>query len=180
MLHFYCYASDKKIVISDFPTEKVKLKHGYRFEILNSLRDKTSLTAVKDRVLRPYTNFTVIEWIQRERKPISAEARLKISLSKLGKPRDEATRKKISAKLKGKSNFQGKRHNDETKKVMAEKKLGNDHVKETVWAFDPRGTKEVRVRDLKEIPKGFSKGRDYYSTEPGLEHFKARWKTSTL
>jgi hypothetical protein len=93
-----------------------------------------------------------------------------MSEAKMGKPRDEATRQKISAGLKGRSNFQGKKHTADTKDVMAEKKLGNQHTKDSYWAYDPKSDKETRVRDRNNLPSGYQLGRDYDSIEIGLYH----------
>jgi hypothetical protein len=168
MFNFYLYQLDKKIVISDLPSEKVKSKFGYKFEILTSVREKESLPTVIERIKRQYSLFSIEEYFYKKRKPRSEESNKKISLAKLGKPRDEATRLKISRALKGRSNFQGKKHREDTKEVMAEKKLGNKHTEGYYWVHDPRGSKEKRVKDKKDAPVGFSLGRDYYSTEAGL------------
>jgi len=174
MIHFYCYVTLKKIIVSDLPADKVKVKYGYRYELLNSVKDKDAVDFIKIRLLRSYHEYEFIELFQKEKKPVSEEARRKMSLAKLGKPRDETTKQKISKGLKGRSNFQGKKHNPETKEVMAEKKLGNDHAKELYWVHDPRGTKEKRIKDRNSLPPGYAIGRDYYSTEAGLYHFKTK------
>ena len=174
MIHFYCYVTLKKIIVSDLPADKVKAKYGYRYELLNSVKDKDAIDFIKIRLLRSYHEYEFIELFQKEKKPVSEEARRKMSLAKLGKPRDETTRQKISRGLKGRSNFQGKKHNPETKEIMAEKKLGNDHAKELYWVHDPRGTKEKRIKDRNSLPPGYAIGRDYYSTEAGLYHFKTK------
>lgn len=171
MIHFYCFNHTKTILISDLPVEKVRAKHGHGYEILNSIKDTSYLDVVKARVLKSYGTFKVIEEFKKVPKPISLEARKKISESKLGKPRDEETRRKISEGLKGRSNFQGKKHNEETKRLMRAKKLGNQHTKDYYWAHDPNGNKEVRVKSREDIPEGFRQGRDYYSTEAGLYYF---------
>ena len=174
MIHFYCYVTLKKIIVSDLPADKVKDKYGYRYELLNSIKDIDAVDFIKLRLLRSYSGYEFIDLFQKEKKTVTEEARRKMSLAKLGKPRDEATRQKISIGLKGRSNFQGKKHNLETKEIMAEKKLGNDHAKELYWAHDPRGSKETRVKDRNDLPQGFALGRDYYSTEPGLYYFKIK------
>jgi len=174
MIHFYCYVTLKKIIVSDLPADRVKVKYGYRYELLNSVKDKDAVDFIKTRLLRSYHGYEFIELFQKEKKPVTEEARRKMSLAKLGKPRDETTRQKISKGLKGRSNFQGKKHNPETKEIMSEKKIGNDHAKELYWAHDPRGSKETRVKDRNDLPQGFALGRDYYSTEAGLYHFKSK------
>jgi hypothetical protein len=174
MIHFYCYVTLKKIIVSDLPAVKVKAKYGYRYELLNSIKEKDAVEFIKTRLLRSYHGYEFIELFHKERKPFTEEAKRKMSLAKLGKPRDETTRQKISRGLKGRSNFQGKKHTYETKEVMAEKKIGNDHAKDLYWAHDPKGTKETRVKDRNRLPQGFALGRDYYSTEAGIYGIKSK------
>lgn len=169
------FTNDKKIVISNYPTEKVKKKYGFRFEILNSIKDENAIDVITERIKKQYPLFILEKYIFKKRVAVfSEETRKKMSLSKLGKPRDEVTRKKISAGLKGRSNFQGKKHKEESKEKIAEAKLGNQHNKNTYWIHDPSGDTEKKVKDRNQVPKGFSLGRDYYSTEPGLYYFKKK------
>ena len=170
MIHFYCYAVTKTILISDQPVDKVRAKYGHRYELLNSVRDNSAVDVIKSRLQRSYGMYKFVEWYQSVRKPMSDETKRRMSEAKMGKPRDEATRQKISAGLKGRSNFQGKRHTSETKDIMAEKKLGNDHTKDSYWAYDPKADKETRVKDRNKLPPGFQLGRDYDSIEVGLYH----------
>ena len=170
MIHFYCYDITKKILISDQPVDKVRIKYGYRYELLNSVKDNSAVDIIKTRLLRSYSKYEFIEWYLYVRKPMSDETKRKMSEAKMGKPRDEATRQKISAGLKGRSNFQGKKHTADTKNIMAEKKLGNQHTKDSYWAYDPKSDKETRVKDRNILPPGYTLGRDYDSIEVGLYH----------
>jgi len=182
MIHFYCYAVTKTILISDQPVDKVRAKYGHRYELLNSVRDNSAVDIIKTRLQRSYGMYKFVEWYQIIRKPMSDETKRKMSEAKMGKPRDEATRQKISAGLKGRSNFQGKKHTEETKDVMAEKKLGNQHTKDSYWAYNPKSEEETRVRDRNNLPPGYHLGRDYDSVEIGLyyidEHRKSRARNS--
>lgn len=174
MFNFYLFNKEKRIVISDYPSDKVKGKFGFQYEILNSVKEKSALPFISERIKKQYPLYSIVEFFTRPRKPHTEETKRKMALAKIGKPRDEATKQKISIARKGKSNFEGKKHNEETKKIMAEKKLGNQHVKDLRWVHDPRGTEEKRVKDRTKVPVGFSLGRDYYSTEPGLYYFKKK------
>lgn len=165
MIRFFLH-NKNKIFVSDYPLEKVHKKIGLKYEILNSVKDKESVEILKQKLLRNYPqaifeNYFIVE------KKLSAETKEKMRLSKVGKPRPEWVRQKISNSKKGISQFAGKKHNEHTKRIMALKKLGNDHVKNTIWAHNPKtvGIEEVRVKDLKDIPEGFSKGRDYLVLE---------------
>ena len=171
MYHFYNFSTFKKLIVSDLPLEKIKEKFGYKFERVTSVNDKNSVSFVMSRIIRNFPGYSIEEHYQKVNKPLTDEQRQKISTSKLGKPRPPEVRARISAALKGRSNFQGKTHTEETRSKMAAAKMGNTHTKGTVWAHNPRSDEEVRVKDLKEIPVGYSKGRDYYSTEHGLYYF---------
>jgi hypothetical protein len=86
---------------------------------------------------------------------MSEEAREKIRSSKLGKSRDEETKRKISETKKGTqvgdlNNMYGKTHSDETKKLMSEAAKGRKYSAETIEkrAASQRGKK----RPTKECP----------------------------
>lgn len=168
MIHFYCYNSEKIILVSDFPVEKVRNRFGHNYEILNSIKDKTYLDQIQNRVVRQYPNFQIKHHFITPRNPHTEETKRKMAEAKLGKPRDEQTKQKISNTLKGRSNFQGKRHTEETKQKMREVKLGNKAVKDYYWAQNPDTGEEIRIKSRQDIPPGFKLGRDYYSVEPGL------------
>lgn len=170
MFNFYLI-SNNKLVVSNKPLDIIKKKFGYKFEIVNSVKEESSIDLVVGRVSRQYNVKEVVIWNVVKR-VLSEERKRQIALSKIGKPRDQATREKISKALKGRSNFQGKKHSEATKKIMAEKKLGNDHVKDRFWAHDPRGRKEKRLKSRQDLPHDMSFGRDYYSVEPGLCQFR--------
>lgn len=172
MYIFYCFHPDKKILLSNRPAEKVRGKFGNKFEIVNSTKDLDAVEIIKKRVMRSYPTFILEEWIQKPRFH-SEETKRKISESLKGRSKKPETCAKISKRLKGRSNFQGKRHTLSTKQTMREKKIGNQHVKDTFWAHDPRSDKEARVRSRHQLPSGFILGRDYYSTEPGLYYLRS-------
>ena len=68
MIHFYCYVILKKIIVSDLPADKVKVKYGYRYELLNSVKDKDAIDFIKIRLLRSYHEYEFIELFQKEKK----------------------------------------------------------------------------------------------------------------
>ncbi len=171
MFHFYCLSFEKKLIVSDLPIEQIKSKFGFKFERLTSVKDKTSVPYIINRIIKNFPDYCIEEHFVKIRKVRTIEGRKKVPSPLLGIPRSLEVRSKISASCKGRSNFQGKSHNAETKAKMAAAKLGNEHVKDTLWAHDPRSDTEVRVNNLREIPVGFSRGRDYYSVEPGLYYF---------
>ena len=164
MVHFYLFQKENIMLISDLPKEKIKSKYGQLFEIVNSVRDKESLDLVKPRILRSYPRATVKEDFY-SKKVFSEETREKLRKAKLGKARPNWVREKISKKMKGQSNFEGKRHNDYSKRLTALSMRDNKNVKGKKWIYDPIADVEKRVDKIIEAPLGFRKGRDPDSVE---------------
>ena len=159
MVHFYLFQKENIMLISDLPKDKIKSKYGQLFEIVNSVRDKESLDLVKPRILRSYPRATVKEDFY-SKKVFSEETREKLRKAKLGKARPDSVKQKISQKMSGHSNFEGKRHNEYSKRLTALSMRDNKNVKGKKWIYDPRADKEKRVDKIIEAPIGFRKGRD--------------------
>lgn len=168
MINFYVSYKQKKLYVSDYPMDKAKRHFGIEVELVNSIKDKEYLEIVKARVLRSFNGFVVEEQMQKPKYVMTPEHKQALINSKLGKKRPEDVRKKISQAKKGKSNFEGKKHSYESKRLISARMTGVKQHKDYIWAHDPGSDKEIMVKSVKDIPKGFSKGRDYYSTEPGL------------
>lgn len=177
MYSFYVSYKQKKLIVTDYPLDKAKRHFGHDIELVNSVKDKENIETIKNRVLRSYGGFEVEEVMEKPKYIMTPEHKQALIDSKLGKERPEEVKRKISQSKKGKSNFEGKKHTYETKRLMAARKIGNQHTKNDIWAHDPNSDVEIKVKDLKDIPEGFSKGRDYYSTEPGLIAMNSKTKT---
>lgn len=159
MIHFYFFQKDNKLLVSDHSRDKIKVKYGPNFEIVNSVKDKESLNIVKTRIARSYPKAIFIEDFY-VKKVFSAKTRAKLRQRKLGKPRADWVKQKISSKMKGKSNFEGKRHNEDSKRKTARALQNNTNVKGKVWVYNPYSDTESRVDNILEAPSGFRKGRD--------------------
>lgn len=169
MYGFYVNYSTKQLIISNLVQDRVRKKYGNKIELVNSVKDKESLALVKERVIRNFRGFEIVELLEKPKYIMTPEHKQALINSKLGKPRSEEVKRKISQTKKGKvSNFKGKTHSYETKRVMAARKLGNKHAQDLIWIYNPDTDDEAKVRSRKDIPKGYSEGRDYYSVEPGL------------
>lgn len=171
MLHIYCFIQLKKIIVSDFPTDTVKRKYGYRYEIINSFKEKTSYETFKVKLLRQYPNFSIEEWYKPPKPVVTEESRRKMRDAKMGGKLSEETKRKISLTMKGKSNFEGKKHSRQSRLLIGNAQVGNTNVKDTYWAYNPDTDKEIRYRSRHFLPKGFISGRDYDSYEHGLSYF---------
>jgi len=165
MLHIYVYYKVNKIIISDFPTNTVRKRYGTGGELLNSFKEKESYELVKDRLLRPYSKFSIEEWFKPPKLIFTEETRKKMRDKKMGGKQSEETKRKISMTMKGKSNFQGKKHTRQTKLLIGNAQVGNQNVRGTYWAYNPDTSKEIRSKTRHYLPKGFILGKDYYSIE---------------
>lgn len=159
MIHFYLFQKINTIVVSDHPKEKIKAKYGPIFEIVNSVKDKSSLDVIKQRVMKSYNKCSFIEDLY-VKKEFSKETREKLSQRKLGKSRPDWVREKISKKMKGKSNFEGKSHKKESKIKTAIALTGHSKNSGKTWIYSPTLDKEKRVDDRFNYPEGYRKGRD--------------------
>lgn len=178
MYYFYVFYSCKQIIVSDLDQTRVRKRYGNKIELINSVKDKESIEIIKPRILRNYIGFQFVEEFQKPKYVMSPEHKQALINSKLGKKRSEEVKKKISLAKKGKSNFEGKKHTYETKRLMSARKIGQAQHKEYIWAHDPVSDKEIMVKNRSEIPKGYSQGRDYYSTEAGLYEMNVAGKRS--
>lgn len=174
MYCFFISYKQKKVFLTDLTQDRAKKKFGFDLELVNSVKDKDSLQTITPRVLRSYPGFELVEEYQKPKYVMTPEHKQALINSKLGKPRSEEVRQKISQTKKGKSNFEGKRHSYETRRVMAARKIGNQHNKNYVWAHNPTTDEEIMVKSRMDIPSGFSQGRDFLSVEPGLYEIRLR------
>lgn len=72
----------------------------------------------------------------------------------------EEHRAKLSAVKKNKpSNFTGKKHSEQTKLLMAEKKKGNQHRKGWIVIYHPVTGEERVIKDTDKLPEGFRYGK---------------------
>jgi hypothetical protein len=165
MLHIYCYYNIKRIIISDFPTASVKKRYGYGCEILNSFKEKSSYDLYRDKLSRQHSNYSIEEWFKPPKPVVTEEARKKMRDAKMGGRQSEETKRKISMTMKGKSNFQGKKHSRETKLLIGNAQVGNQNVRGTYWAYNPDTSKEIRSKTRHFLPKGYILGKDYDSIE---------------
>ena len=148
------------LLISDQAKEKIKAKYGPIFEIVNSVKDRDSVEIIKPKIVRQYPKCNVAEDFYL-RKVFSEETRNKLAQAKLGKARPDWVRDKISSKMKGKSNFEGKKHRRESRIKTALSRMGQVNVSpDRKFIYNPTTNQERRVKDIINLPEGFRLGRD--------------------
>ena len=159
MIHIYSFASQKMLLFSNQDKDKIKKKYGNKYEILNSIKDSSSIPFMMDKMTRQCPTFMIVEDYF-VKKTLSDDHKKRIGLSKVGKKRPDWVKKKISKSRSGKGNFKGKRHNEISKQKIAEKLLGTDHVEDRKYIYNPTTDEERRVKNVVNLPNGFRKGRD--------------------
>lgn len=164
MFNFILYNKLKVIIISNHPIDKVKNKFGLGYEIINTVKEKQSVDVIKQRTIRSYPNCKFIKYYHKTW-TLSSETKRKMSKAKKGKKVSEEVKAKISLKMKGKSNFEGKTHSEVSRRKTSMSSRNNKKVKGTFWIYSPSLNQEKRIRSLKEMPEGFILGRNYDSIE---------------
>ena len=165
MIRFFAFYNTKTLLITNFAIDKVKKRYGHKFEIINSIKDRSSLDQVKPRIVRQFTTFQIIEQLGPS-VTFTEEIREKLRRKKLGTKRDEDTKAKISATLKGRSSFAGKRHKEKTKFQISVKTRGRKTCQGKIWIYNPRTFIEKKINKGDTLPQGFMYGRDPDSTDP--------------
>ena len=167
MYNFFLYNKDNKIVISNHTIDKVKSKFGLGYEIINSVKEKESIDVIKQRTLRSYPKCKFVKYYHKTW-TLCTETKKKMSKAKKGKKWDQATKDKISATMKGKSNFEGKKHREESKLKTSLAMRGKQLVKDTKWIYNPILDQERRIKRNAMNPENFINGRSMSS----IENFK--------
>jgi len=160
MIHFIVLQKKNILLITNNPLARIRDKYGSNFEIVNSIKDESHLETIKQRVVRQYPRHEVVEKLRR---PVNftEEVREKIRQSKLGKKRDEATRAKISSKMKGTSNFEGKKHQESSRRKTSQTMQGYHNLGDKKhFIYNPRTNEEKRIANRHQVPVGYRLGRD--------------------
>ena len=158
MVSFYLFNKTRTIVISNHPVDRVKNKYGHSYEIINTIKDENSIDIVKTRTLRSYPDYKFVNFLKTTW-TLSEETKKRMSLAKMGRKWDEATKAKISNTMKGKSNFEGKRHRLESRQKTSSTMKGIcTHLKH-VWIYSPIFDKEKRIERKSEMPENYRLGR---------------------
>lgn len=159
MIHFIVLQEKNLLLVTNSKLENIRAKYGSKFEIVNSLKDDTYLEQIKERVVRQYPKLqlkvSIIKKIN-----FTEEVREKQRQKKLGKPRPDWVKEKISAKMKGVSNFRGQKHRRESRIKTALSMMGKQNNKGMKVIYNPTTDKEHRVRDIINLPEGFRVGRN--------------------
>ena len=106
MIHFYCFNQIRTILITNHPIDEVRKKYGYKYEIINSIKDHSVLDIIKARTIKQYPGYAYIDWevkVRKIRSPITEETRQKLRKAATGKTKKQEHRSKISKTMTGRT-----------------------------------------------------------------------------
>ena len=159
MVRFIAFYNTKTLLITNFSVDKVKNRYGHKFEIINTIKDRSSIDQVKPRIIKQFPTFQIIEQLG----PVvifTDEVREKLRRKKLGTKKSNEVKLKISNSLKGRGNFLGKRHKEESKFKTSVKMRNNQNTKNKFWIYNPKTFEEKTIDKGTKIPVGFVVGRN--------------------
>jgi len=159
------YLVGQALVCFDKGESEFKSKYGRNHEQVGIIKDTSNLQTVLEKLQKQYRTTELVKDVHIKRRfgwcykteEQKAATRQKMSEVKLGRPRRQWVKDKISEARKGKGNFTGKKHSAYAKKAIAFSRRGKNPVEGKRWCHDPITGKELRSTEL---PKGFIWGRD--------------------
>lgn len=159
------YLIDGQLVCYDKGENQFKQKYGRNYEQIGIVKDVSNLETSISKLKKQYKVSEVIQDVHIKRKfgwcywseEKKAEIRQKMSDVRIGRPRRQWIKDKISESRKGKGNFAGKKHSEFAKKSIAFSRKGKDPIGSKRWCHNPITGKELRAIEL---PEGFIWGRD--------------------
>lgn len=157
------FLQSKKLIIVETTEKEFRQNYPGPYELIQSIAEYDNLEKVIPRLQKDYRAEEVIRDYQEiERwgwKYFTEEIRRKCIEARIGKPRPSDSNAKVSAKMRGKSNFEGRRHNSMSKILIASKRYGKSTIAEGQrWCHHPVTGKELRCKE-DEMPQGFVLGR---------------------
>lgn len=157
------FLQSRKLIVVESTEREFRQKYPGSYELIQSVAEYDNLNKVIERLQKDYKAEEVIRDYQELKrwgwKYFTEEIRKKCIAARIGKPRPEESNKKVSATMKGKSNFEGRRHKQLTKIMIASSRFGKSSIKEGQrWCHHPETGKELRCFE-NQIPEGFKLGR---------------------
>lgn len=164
MINFFLLQNEKTIIVTEKPLSKIKEKYANKFEILTTIKDKESIDIISQRLQRQYPTHEIKVQL-RKKTVISEEGKRRISEAQRKKRLSPEVKARISQARKGKGNFTGKRHTEESKRKTSLSSKNKFKNKDKIWIYNPREDNEKKVTNRLHIPPGFMLGRNPDVTE---------------
>lgn len=155
------FLQQQNLIVVECTEREFRQKYPGSYELIQSIAEYDNIDKVVANLSRNYKfNNVIKDYAEQKRwgwKYFTEAIRRKCIEGRIGKPRPAASNAKVSAKMKGKSNFEGKQHHPITKVTIASKRFGKPTLtKGQRWCHHPETGKELRTTTL---PEGFKWGR---------------------
>jgi hypothetical protein len=156
------FLQSNKLIVVETTEKEFRQKYPGSYELIQSIAEYDNLEKVITRLQKDYRVSEVIkDYAEQKRwgwKYFTEEIKRRCIEARIGKPRPAESNAKVSAKMKGKSNFEGRQHRTMTKIVLASKRYGKATIKGQKWCHHPETGKELRCF-YEDLPAGFRWGR---------------------
>lgn len=166
------YVRKQDLLAFDRDESEMRELYGRNWELINTLKDNRNLDDILPKLCRQYDIEDVILDFDKKSKfgwkymsdEEKAELVSAIKKYRTGRPWEDCVKEKISLKMKGKSNFEGRIHSSTTKLMMSIDRAGRygKHIGGLKWCHNPVTYEQKRV---KELPEGFIWGRGMESKD---------------
>ena len=155
------FLQQRKLIVVEFTEKEFRQKYPGSYELIQAIGDYHNLDKALERLQRDYKAVEVVrDFAEKKRwgwRYFTEAIRRKCIEARIGKPRPAESNAKVSATMKGKSNFEGKQHHPITKITIASKRFGKSTIAEgQKWCHHPETGQEFRKAKL---PPGFKWGR---------------------
>lgn len=154
---FRVYLIDKKLIVFDKTEKEFRQKYGNNFEQVTIIKDQDNIDQVTEKLSRQYKaevekdchikkKFGWKYWSDEVKERIRHNISIAMSRHVRTKEHSEA----ISRYRKGKSIFEGQKHSNYSKKLIAFARKGKDPIQGRKWMHNPITGKEARGYELAE------------------------------
>jgi hypothetical protein len=157
------FLQQRKLIVVESTEKEFRQKYPGPYELVQAVAEYDNLVKVIERLKKDYRAEEVINDYQELKrwgwKYFTEEIKKKWLEAKIGKPRPKESNAKVSAKMKGKSNFEGRRHKELTKIMIASHRYGKPSIqKGQRWCHHPETGAELRCFE-EQKPTSFRWGR---------------------
>lgn len=157
------FLQSKRLIVVESTEKEFRQKYPGQYELIQSVAEYDNLEKVIARLTKDYKAEDVVrDYATLKRwgwKYFTEEIRRRCIEARIGKPRPAESNAKVSATMKGKSNFEGRRHSQLSKIMIASSRFGKSNIKPGQrWCHHPLTGKELRCYE-DQRPAGFKWGR---------------------
>lgn len=142
------FLQSRKLIVVETTEREFRQKYPGPYELIQAVAEYDNLEKVIERLQKDYKPQEVIrDYAEQKRwgwKYFTEEVRRKCIEARIGKPRPKESNAKVSARMRGKSNFEGRRHDPMAKIMIASKRYGNSTINGQRWCHHPESGKELR------------------------------------